>query len=313
MYDIIEKLLKWKEKGIQTAIATVVETWGSAPRKTGSMMAINQLGEFVGSVSGGCVESAVIQESLGIISHQSSSLVEYGVSNQDAWDVGLACGGNIKIFIQYLSDEFLPIFEAVINKNEVSYSTVIGDTDKKQRINIIPTQSVHIGITHDMNNELVFQNTISQPIKIILIGGAQIAQHLSALASSIGLEVIIIDPRKAFSAENRFPDAQIINAWPDEAIQSIGISNNSAVVTLSHDPKIDDPALFSALESNCFYIGALGSRKTHKERIKRLKEMNIDDVQIARIKGPAGLDIGADTPEEIAISIFAEIIEYGHR
>ncbi|MBT3669152.1 MAG: XdhC family protein [Chloroflexi bacterium] len=313
MYDILETIQKWREKEVPFAIATVVETWGSAPRKVGAMMAINDLGEFAGSVSGGCVESAVISESQKVISEKSSKLLEYGVSNHDAWDFGLACGGNIKIYSQYFTDAFYLVIDSLLTKTEISYSSVIDEKSSQGKINILPSPPEKIGLSKHANNRLIFKNSISPPLKIILIGGAQIAQHLSSLALSIGLDVIVIDPRKAFSAKTRFQDVKIINAWPDEVLKDIGISKTTAIVTLSHDPKIDDPALLSALDSNCFYIGALGSKKTHKERIERLQIKGIRPSQIERIKGPAGLKIGANTPEEIAVSILGEIVEYSHR
>lgn len=314
MHDVLETIIEWNAKKIPFVIATVVATWGSAPRKIGSMMVINENGEFVGSVSGGCVESAVIQESLSIINSNTPKLLDYGITNENAWDVGLACGGKIEIFCQPFSDAYMPIIDAVSNGKEISYLINTNSNNANYgEIIIDPEIKNNIeSIIEDGQLEF-FHNFISPPPQLIIIGGVQISQHLSSLAQIVGYSVVIIEPRKAFATKSRFPNTTIINKWPDEAFSEIDISTRTAVVALSHNPSIDDPALLSALNSSCFYIGALGSSKTQKARKARLMPFINNESVFSRIKGPAGLSIGADTPEEIAVSVLSEIIEYGHK
>ncbi len=310
MNDLLPTIKDWRLGKLNFAIATVVKTWGSAPRKIGSMMIVNENGGFAGSVSGGCVESAVIQESLEIIGSNNTKLLEYGVSNDTAWDLGLACGGKIEIFCQAFTEDYSKISNVVENKQEISFSVNISKKSELSgtiKIDKIINPRIEKIITED--KIVWFHNHISSPQKLIIIGGVQIAQILSEIASSVGYYVIIVDPRKSFLSEARFPNIEIIKKWPEDAFEQLNLTSNTALVVLSHDPKIDDPALAIALESPCFYIGALGSKTTNNERRKRLGFIINNLESINKLKGPVGLDIGAKTPEEIAVSILAEIIK----
>lgn len=323
------------------ALATVVDTWGSAPRKIGSKMAINDDAEFVGSVSGGCVESAVIEAALETIQSHRSQLLSFGVSDETAWDVGLACGGSIDVFIQPLEPAIFDTWQQLLQKDDLfGITTIISQQEKLQgQIFFVDNNGAFVGSTNEslagiilggVKNVLATGHSqrisvgspstavkmidlfveISRPAPtLIIIGGVHIAVALSTTAKSLGYRTIVVDPRRAFSSERRFPNVDLLlHDWPDDAFLQLKITSNTAVVSLTHDPKIDDPALKKALTSPAFYIGALGSKKTHKGRRDRLAMMGISDEQFSRIHGPIGLDIGAQTPEEIAISIMAEII-----
>lgn len=309
MRDLFQKIEGWFTEGENIAIVTVVKTWGSSPNPIGSIMLITESGRFIGSVSGGCVEGAVIEKSKNVIKNKVPLLMHYGVTDEDAWEVGLACGGEIDVFIQPLSkNNYTRLIKAAENKKAPTYWTIIKGPDKL--IGKIIFEKEELKKYNRESGIEIFKNFLTFPLEIVLIGGAQIAVKLSELANVLGCEVTIIDPRKAFIQEERFPaSVKIIHGWPDEAFKDIQISKSSAIVTLSHDPKIDDPALLVALTSPAFYIGALGSMKTQKNLKERLVDAGLPKSSINRLKGPVGLDIGAKTPAEIALSILAEIIE----
>lgn len=321
MHEIIDDVNKWKSEGKQIAFVTVINTWGSSPRKTGAHMAINSSGEFSGSVSGGCVESAVIDIGIQVIKTNKPQLAHFGVANETAWEVGLACGGEIDIFIQPLEEDFLEkITLSIQNEKPVCYSFVFdGPNNSIGQLRIIneDTEKNYPRIMVDESPEgksKTFINCILPPPTLILIGGVHIAIKLAQIAKLLDYKVIIIDPRGSFSAEDRFQDIdQILRLWPKEAFENLIIHESTAIVTLTHDPKIDDPALVAALMSNAFYVGALGSKKTHIEREERLKANGLSEEQISRIHGPVGLKIGSGTPPEIALSIMAEIVDVKER
>ena len=325
MRDIIADVQRWNNEGKRIALATVIKTWGSAPRKAGAHMAINSEGEFSGSVSGGCVEGAVIEEALAIIQKQNAKLLHFGVSDDTAWDVGLACGGELDIFVQALKPEIIPqITDFIRNDVPFRYSFMIDGPDS-----ILNDPNIQIDLElndtgypkfeidgKSKEKSTKFSNTILPAPKLIIVGGVHITIKLAQIAKALNYKVVVIDPRRAFGSKNRFPELDdLMVEWPTEALKSINLNNSTAVVTLTHDPKIDDPALLTALDSQAFYIGALGSKKTHRERQNRLKEFGLSDEQLNKIKSPVGLDIGSQSPEEIALAIMAEIVavKYGLR
>ncbi len=311
----------WIREGAAVAVATVAQTWGSAPRPAGSQLAIREDGTFVGSVSGGCVEAAVIHEGLDAISSGKARLVEYGVSNTQAWDVGLACGGKISIYVKPVQDghEVTRLAELRAIKTPCVEITNL-HTDETSIIELstgeLPTELVKTvtemiesdrsGIV-EAGTQSFLINTHNPPLRLVIIGAVHIAQALTEIATTAGYNITVIDPREAFANAQRFRDIEISLDWPDEALKVLQPDARTAIVTLTHDPKIDDPALHAALNSKAFYIGSLGSNKTHNARLERLRRAGFSEEQLERIHGPVGLDIGSKSPAEIAVSILAEI------
>lgn len=286
----------WRRAGHDVAIATVIETWGSAPRRTGSHLVIRDDGLFEGSVSGGCVEGDVITEAQALLASPAvSQRLDYGVADETAWQVGLACGGRISIFVQRLGDDGYPI--AVIDR--LAAAAKAGDE-------VVLATDLASGSTREQESGDFVQRW-PPPRRLAIIGAVHIAQALVPLAQALGLAVTVIDPRGLFAADARFAGLELDRRWPDEALAEWRPNAASAVVALTHDPKLDDVALAAALRSPAFYIAALGSRKNHGRRRERLATLGFGDVDLDRLHGPAGLDIGAADPAEIALSIAAEL------
>ncbi|MCF6445355.1 XdhC family protein [Nereida sp. MMG025] len=311
-YDDIPAIaLAWHRAGTAAAIATVIDTWGSAPRPTGSQLAINVNGEMAGSVSGGCVEGAVVVEAIEAIETGTPKLLEYGVSDDDAFAVGLACGGTIRILVDPVGPVLDPqILEALITARGARQpAALIHDLTSPAR-HLTTDTTAHdarfradkSGI--DADHFIAIHNP---PLRMIITGGVHIAQALIPMARAAGYAPTLIDPREAFASPARFPDTTLVHDWPDAAMTAAAPDARTAVVTLTHDPKLDDAALHIALKSDAFYIGSLGSTRTHAKRVTRLQNEGFTDSQIARIHAPVGLDIGAKSPAEIAVSIMAQI------
>ena len=308
-----EKALEWHLAGKGAALATVVETWGSAPRRVGSQLAISGEAEMVGSVSGGCVEGAVVTESLEAIEDGQPRMLEYGVSDGDAFAVGLACGGKIRVWLepigaQGLQEEVLAqIVEARAARQPIA---LVVNTDSKAWSLAGPKafpdrfRLDRSGMEEDGATFVCIHNP---PLRLIVIGAVHIAQALVPMARIVGYDPVVVDPREAFASEARFPEEMLVHDWPDEAVEKLGLDARTAVVLLTHDPKLDDPALQQALASDVFYIGALGSSRTHAKRVERMQEAGFSSEQISRIHGPVGLDIGSSGPSEIALSILSEM------
>ena len=309
-----ERAYAWAQAGRGAALATVVETWGSAPRRVGAQLAIAADGEMQGSVSGGCVEGAVVVEALEAIEDGAPRLLEYGVSDGDAFAVGLACGGKIRVLVEPVGEKAMPfdvlgdLVRARAARQPVAYQVplsggvgrlVTGGYADRFRMD-------RSGVEEDGDTFVAIHNP---PLRLVIIGAVHIAQALVPMAQVAGFDAVVIDPREAFGSQARFPDAQVINDWPDAAMDTVGVDTRSAVVLLTHDPKLDDPALHVALRSDAFYIGALGSKRTHASRVARLEEAGFTAADIARINGPVGLDIGAASPPEIAVSILSQMIQ----
>lgn len=309
--SIPEIALNWARQG-GAALATVIETWGSAPRPVGAQLAISGTGEIMGSVSGGCVEGAVVAEALELIGTDESRILEFGVADEDAFSVGLACGGRIRVLVEPVGTALpetlltqlvagraarIPLIYAV---NTISWERRL-ITPKDPLLKA--AEQARIADKSGFEGDW-FLGVHNPPLRLVVVGAVHIAQPLVAMARQAGYDPVLVDPRESFGAAHRFPGEQISHDWPDAALRSIGLDARTAVVTLSHDPKIDDPALIEALGSNAFYIGALGSTRTHAKRCARLK-----DLPTGRIHAPVGADIGAKSPAEIAISILAEITE----
>ena len=306
------RALDWFRAGQGSVIATVVQTWGSAPRPVGSQLAIRGDGHMEGSVSGGCVEGAVIIDGLDAIEDGTARLLEFGVSDDEAFAVGLACGGTIRVLVEPVGtvmpvDLLEQVVAARLARSPVAYvadlnsdARRIADTGEfAERFRLDRS-----GVEEDAQTFVAIHNP---PLKMIVVGGVHIAQHLLPLARACGYDPILVDPRPAFGSPERFPDVQILEDWPDAALLLAGLDARTAVVTLTHDAKLDDPAIKAALTSDVFYLGCLGSTRTHAKRITRLREAGFSDEQIGRIHAPVGLDIGGRSPAEIAVSVMAQI------
>ncbi|MDA5193899.1 XdhC family protein [Govanella unica] len=308
--DVIFTANSWIDSGHRVALATVISTWGSAPRPVGSLLAVRDDGLMTGSVSGGCVENMVVHAATDVLAGGPDQLMEFGVSADDAWAVGLACGGTIKVHVG--SGSAVPeIARRLKAKDSFAYCLHL---DGGQSYFATPADpQIAPAIDRDTSRHVttpggsVFARVFGPEARLLIIGAVHIALPLVTIARAAGYEVTLIDPRTAFAHNDRFPGVTIVTEWPDDALEALGLDGGTAVVTLTHDPKIDDPALFVALQSKAFYVGALGSLKTQSQRRARLQTMGLDDHSLTRLHGPVGLAIGAATPAEIAIAIMAEI------
>ncbi len=299
--SVIAAAKTWK--GERMAIATVVSTWGSAPRPKGSHMLVHEDGRFEGSVSGGCVESDILATAADVIAGAPFQLRNYGVADAAAWEVGLPCGGEIAVMVQPVSAEgFDPeLFDRIAEARDqgdaltVTTDLATGHSDAR------PAETGE-----------VFVNRYDPPRRLLIVGAVQIAQALAGLARELGIATVVIDPRARFLTDERFPGVTLDDRWPDEAIAALRPGPSTAVVTLSHDIKIDDPALIAALATDAAYVGALGSRKSHAARRERLAAAGVSPENIDRIDAPVGIDIGAIGPSEIALSVAAAMIGAFH-
>lgn len=308
-----EQALAWHDSGRGAVLATVIETWGSAPRRVGAQLVIAGDGDMQGSVSGGCVEGAVVMEATDALAAGEQRILEYGVSDGDAFAVGLACGGTIRILVEPVGD-VLPeqllrdLVAARAARTPVAYEVTLSSNGRRLVHDIYPDRFAMDRSGFEAEGD-VFVAVHNPPLRLAVVGAVHIAQALVPMARIAGYDPVIIDPRGAFGSEARFPAERILAEWPDEALQDVGLDTRTALVLLTHDPKLDDPALHLALKSPCFYIGALGSKRTHAARVARLKDAGFVEAEIARIHGPVGLDIGASGPPEIAVSILAEMTQ----
>ncbi len=317
---IPEVALGWWREGRPVALATVVETWGSAPRPTGSQLAIGAGAEMAGSVSGGCVEGAVVAEALDALGDGRPRMLEYGVSDSEAFAVGLACGGRIRVMVEPVGvgQGVEPaLLERLVAARAERTPAVYAVTPEGWERRIVegpgdplwsPARAAMLADRSGFEGAW-FLGVHNPPLRMAVVGGVHIAQALVPMARIAGYDLVVIDPREAFASAARFPGTPLSNDWPDAALADFGLDGRTAVVTLTHDPKLDDPAVAAALRSDAFYIGCLGSPRTHARRVERLRAEGFSDEEIARLHAPVGADIGAKSPAEIAISILAQITE----
>jgi xanthine dehydrogenase accessory factor len=338
MRDIFGQIREWLEAGHSVALATVIKTWGSSPRPVGAVMAVNHDSQIAGSVSGGCVEGAVIQAALEVIESNSAARLHFGVTDEDAWDVGLACGGEIEIYIRPFSSQDLDNWSKIIDTKSSFCSVILVEGDEKsfgqeyflienapdpfsdlepELRGLLESSVKEILVSGKSTTKIlpltnrieIFVTVFTPPLELIIVGGVHIAIPLVSFAQVMGFSVTVIDPRGLFSTKIRFPDVDLLPEWPSTAFKKITLSSSSAVVLLTHDPKIDDPALIIALDSPAFYVGALGSKKTHQKRLERLRVEGISEEKLGKIHAPVGLDLGGRSPEEIALSVLAQIVK----
>ncbi|GIL41344.1 XdhC family protein [Roseiterribacter gracilis] len=304
--DPLEAALAWSEEGDGAAIATVIRTWGSSPRPVGSLLAVRGDGAFVGSVSGGCVEGATIEAARGAIEDGHTRDLKFGVADEDAWAVGLACGGEVRIHVLPLTAQRREMLRQAQEARREGLIARVNMQLADGDLTWTPTHTRSPSALAD--DELQFALTLAPPQRLLIVGAVHVAQALAPMAAQAGFAPTVIDARTAFADPARFPTIALDTRWPDAALADLKPDATTAIVVLTHDPKFDDPALNAALASPAFYVGALGSKRTHAKRVERLKAAGISDDDLARIRAPIGLAIGAMTPGEIAVSILAEIV-----
>lgn len=304
---LLKQAVEWQEQGYGVTLATVIDTWGSAPRKAGSWLVVREDGLFEGSVSGGCVEGAVIRDVLEGDSSQAR-LLTFGVSTEEAWSVGLSCGGELSIWIERATQSVLEYLICAIERRKTVGLQI--DLSGVQPMCVLTDCSV-----------LPDSKTLRQPTgetvrvcsparRLFVVGAVHIAQALIPMAQRVGYVVTLIDPRSIFLDDARWGSVERNSDFPEEVFSDVNLGLYDAVVALSHNPTFDDEALWWALQSNAFYVGALGSRRNHAKRCTRLVERGCSPAQTDRICGPIGLNIGAQSPAEIAVAILAELIQY---
>ncbi len=340
MRDIASDVQRWQATGQRIALATVVSVAGSAPRGVGAMLAISESGEISGSVSGGCVEPAVIEEGLRAIRSGRPRLLQFGITEeQNVEQIGLSCGGEIRVFVERLGPVDEQLIHALTAGEPVALATVIGGTapqligrkvllrENGEVTGDLGEPALQAMVVDDAADMLprgesgtrthhtevwqaeVYLGAYPPPPTLIIVGAGHISIPLTRIARVLGYHVIVVDAREAFATRERLPDAdELLVEWPDEALARLPLTSATAIAVLTHDNKFDVPALRVAVGSPAGYVGAVGSRGTRAERDERLRAEGVTDEQIARIHGPIGLDIGARTPEEIALAIMAQII-----
>ena len=311
---ILARALDWVKEGRTVALATVLQTWGSAPAPAGSQLAIDGEGNFAGSVSGGCVEGAVIAEAAEAMASVKPKTLQFSVAEETAWAVGLACGGTIRIFVEPLVpghnlDVLAELANTVSGRKSTAHSLARETSDVRPELR----PALHEAFSRNKSAVVegkhgdVLINVFGPPVRLVVVGAVHVAQALVKMARMLGYEVVVVDPRSAFATKERFGDVAIREEWPGDVMPELGIDTRTAIVTLSHESRIDEPALIRALKSDAFYVGAMGRKKTHAGRVARLAGAGVAPEDIARIHAPIGLDIGATGPAEIALSIIAEI------
>ena len=302
MREVLDELEQWTREGEEIALATVVETWGSSPRPLGSKMVVTRSGKMAGSVSNGCIEGAVFEEAQKVLQSGKPKLAAFGVADEVAFEVGLACGGHIEVFVQPLA----PVHQRLIEMLERNEAATL-------RTNLV-TGEAALTAGSQAGGELarregdVFVEPLRRPAHLVIVGAIHIAIPLHRLAKLMGYRVTVVDARSKFATKERFPEAdELIVSWPDEAMSKLTLDSSTYVVILTHDPKFDLPALRSVLGKEVGYIGAIGSRKTNQNRFDALRAEGFTDEQLSRVHGPVGLDLGGRGAEETALGILAEI------
>ena len=334
--------LQWLDEGARVVAATLVETLGSAPLDPGAEMLVDDGGRIEGSVTGGCVEGALVEEARGVLAGAPPRVATYGISDQQAADVGLMCGGTVKLFVHELTerDALVAIRTEVDAGRPVALATLLDGPSAGTKMAITPdaavgglghTELLDASVARDargfldegrsairrysakgetMGEDLrVAIHAFATPPSMVIFGAIDFSAALARLATEIGYRVTIVDARRAFLSSPRFSAvAEVVVAWPDDFLDERELSPRDAVLVFTHDPKFDEPALVAAVRSGAGYIGALGSRRTHEDRTERLREAGLSEDDLSRINSPCGLDVGARTPAETAIAVLGEIL-----
>ncbi|MBW2418358.1 MAG: XdhC family protein [Deltaproteobacteria bacterium] len=342
MKELLADLRRWRDQGEEVALATLVAVRGSAPRLPGARLALTRSAKLSGSVSGGCVENDVLHHALEVLAADRPALVTYGISDEQGFEVGLSCGGSIDVLIEPLRDDdaWQALGRAVEKREPVACCIGLGPGPLLGRkLVVLADEKVLGGIDPALDPQLavlargllpgggtrsltlawgdaeasLFVEAIPPPLHLFIVGATHAAIHLCRMAKQVGFRVSVVDPRTAFASAERFPEAdEVLRAWPDEVLSDPAPDAYTYLVTLTHDFKVDLPALACALRSEARYIGALGSRVTHERRKAKLLERGFGEADLARIRAPVGLDLGGRTPEEISLAILAEMLAVRH-
>jgi xanthine dehydrogenase accessory factor len=342
--DLVPELSRWSHDGGRFALATVVGVRGSAPREPGASLAVNADGEVVGSVSGGCVEGAVYNLATEVLATGQPVLQTFGISDDDAFSVGLTCGGILDILIRPMDAATTPSLPAALTsiaqQEPVAVATVIsGEAPVAAQLVVwsdraegsLGASELDVAVVDDARGLLaqgqtavrrygprgerrqdevaVFVESFAPPPRMLVFGAIDFAAAVARIGRFLGYRVTVCDARSVFATAKRFPEAhEVVCDWPHRYLESTEVDERTVITVLTHDPKFDVPLLEVALRKPAAYIGAMGSRRTHDDRIARLREIGLTDEKLARLRSPIGLDLGARTPEETAVSIVAEII-----
>ncbi len=343
MRDVLDDLDRWQRQSEQVAIATLTEVRGSAPRLPGARFCATRSGEVSGSVSGGCIEADLFEHAMQVLDGDRPAVVQYGISDELAFEVGLSCGGEIEVLVepfrpdavwQALRETLLGQRSAVLAvglepaaiagrrmvvfEDGATTGAIGADLDgaiagRASRL-LLEGGTRRLTLGEPGEERVVFLEAFRPPPHLFLLGAAFAAPPLARMASEAGFRVTVVDPRSAFATRERFPSAdEVIVGWPNEALEAAELGPHSYIVMLLHDEKFDVPALVPALRSEAGYIGVMGSRRTHERRLEQLREQGCDDEALSRLRAPIGLDIGGREPAEIAVSILAEMlaVRYG--
>ena len=300
MSDILDVIDEATAAGEKVAVATVVSTIRSAPRQPGAKMVVRESGRFVGSVSGGCVEADVVERARRIFGGDEAAVVHYGVADSDAWEVGLSCGGEIDVWLEVADPELWREVGALLDED--GYGMLYTNTatgEKRLERGLLESTG--------LREDGIFAEVVEGPLRVVIFGAAEAAEHLCAYGKQLGWRTTVVDARPALATPERVPSAdEVIKAWPDQVVDRI--DERTVVVTLSHEERLDIPAVAAALERNARYVGAIGAKRTQERRRAALSEQGFSQADLDRIHGPAGIDLGGRSPAQIALAIAAEIV-----
>ena len=305
--EVLRSAEGWRKAGHRVTLGTIVKTWGSAPRPVGALVAIRDDGQVTGSVSGGCVEDDLIEKVRAkAVAAAKPQLMTYGVTNEDATRWGLPCGGTLQLVLEPVSaqSELRTLLE-IISKQQLVKRRLEMDTG---RVTVEPGR---------WSDVLEFDGRVLTTVhgprwRLVLIGAGQLTHYLAEMAKMLDYHVTVVDPREEYAGGWNVAGIGLDRGMPDDVIREMNLDGHSAIIALTHDPKLDDMALLEALKSAAFYVGAIGSKKNNDARRSRLKEFDLSDAEIARLRGPVGLFIGSKTPPEIAVAILAEMTAVRH-
>ncbi len=300
MRETIDAIDEADAAGERVVVATVIDTIRSAPRQPGSKMVVRQSGRFTGSVSGGCVEADVVERASSIFAGEEARRVHYGVTDGEAWEVGLSCGGEIDVWVEQADPELWREVRALLDED--GYGMLYTNTETGEK-RLEPGVIESTGLREDG----IFAEVVEGPLHVMIFGAAEAAEHLCSYGRDLGWRTTVVDARPALATPERVPSAdEVIKAWPDEVADRI--DERTVVVTLSHEERLDIPAVAAALERNARYVGAIGAKRTQERRRAALAELGFSESDLDRIHGPAGLDLGGRSPAQIALAIAAEIV-----
>ena len=332
MRELLDQYDAWRAEGHAVGRAVVIRTYGSSPRQAGSVLLVADDGRMVGSVSGGCIEGAAAEAVLESRRSGNPRVIRYGVSDEDAWSVGLACGGTIDVLVEpdvavaalaaardpgaggaaVLGTAIVTDLPFDTPPDPADQAPVTADASAAGALAEVRDAALAAGrsVTARIDDRHVFVEAFPVPPRLVIVGATEVARSLVGLAKALGYERIVIDPRTAFATTERFPDLdRLLTEWPDDAFDAIDLGPNDAVAILSHDPKFDEPAIIEALRRGARYVGAIGSRKTQADRRRRLVAAGVSEEDLATVRGPIGLDLGGREPAETALAILAEVVQ----